>query len=92
MWTIRIRWKRLYEIFVCSWNQHDWDEYFVNHPGYDRPGYFCKLCRTERPKNLGGTEHTPEGMYRWYQEVTPDGQPLGRRIITGTNIAGMKLG
>lgn len=91
MWTIRIRWKWIYQAFVCSWKGHDWDRFHVIHPVWTRDGHFCRRCAVQRPAMIQGTERTPEGTYMWYQYVDPNGVPTGPRRITASNIPGMKL-
>lgn len=44
MLTIRIRWKVIYEV-VCLIKHHDWQEYAVIHPGWNRPGKYCTRCK-----------------------------------------------
>lgn len=92
MWTFHVRWKALYQLFVCSWQGHNWDQFHVIHPGWNSDDYYCKRCQLRHPAHIRGTEHTPEGRYSWSQMIDPDGVPIGSRYISGTNIKGMELG
>lgn len=92
MWTIHIRWKFIYQAFVCSWKRHAWDQYLVIHPAWNKPGWFCRRCGLERPATRSGTERTPEGSYMWYENIDENGCLLGSRRITASNHPDFPLG
>lgn len=91
MWTIRIRWKILYEIFVCTWKGHQWDQFYPIN-AWASSDHFCRRCRVIRPSARRFREQTALGARHGYETLDHNGRVVGTRHITATNIPGDVLG
>lgn len=92
MWTIHIRWKILYQIFICSWAKHDWDQY-MPMSAWHSTEHFCRRCVLTRPSAKRFRQEIPtKGFRMGYINLDHNGNPVGGRVVTASSIPGDKLG